>query len=64
MTFESVQRRYENDIDFHAMVDALEAAIEHLQLTPSELREAAMYAAIRHERRRPSVHSTDEDVPF
>lgn len=52
MSMDSVQRRYENDINFHAMVDAMEAAIEQLQLTPSEMREAAMYAATRHEQRR------------
>ncbi len=56
MSFDSVQRRYENDVNFHTMVDAMEAAIEHLQLTPSEMRDAAMYAAVRHESRRSSVY--------
>ena len=35
MSMDSVQQRYENDVNFHTMVDALEAAIEQLQLTPS-----------------------------
>lgn len=44
--------RYHNDMAFRAMVDSLSYAIDTLQLTPSEVREAAMYACIRYEERR------------
>lgn len=49
MTFE---QRYNSDPTLHAIVDMMSAAIERLQLTPSEMREAAIFACIRVEQRR------------
>lgn len=48
-----VRERYENDPVFHRYVDMMRMAIQELHLTPSELREAAMLAAIIEEERRP-----------
>jgi hypothetical protein len=47
-----IEDRYRNDVAFHAMVDALRGAIETLQLSPSEVREAAMFACYMTEMRR------------
>ncbi len=47
----SVEERYHRDPMFHSVVTALEAAIMNLNLTPTEIREAATYAAIRVESR-------------
>ncbi len=41
--------RYQNDSHFHALVDLMESYIHAAQFTPSELREAAMLAAIRYD---------------
>ncbi|AKU93350.1 hypothetical protein AKJ09_00082 [Labilithrix luteola] len=49
-----------NDSTFHAVVDTLEKLIHDLQLTPSEVREAAMYACVRVESRR----TVPMPVPF
>jgi len=49
---QSVEQRYYTDAKFHTLVDMMEKAINECQFTPSELREAAVYAAIRHEERR------------
>ena len=38
---------YNNDPAFHALVKALVNMIEKLELTPMEIRQAAMYAAYR-----------------
>lgn len=47
--FKKLEERYRNDATFHAMVNALYQQIELLNLTPSEIREAAMFAAIKFE---------------
>lgn len=57
----TAEERYERDPMFHAVVDSLEAAIHNLNLTPTEIREAAMLAALRYERRRPSAYLVNED---
>ena len=41
--------RYLNDPAFHALVQMIEAQIEHGQFTPSEIREALMFAQLRNE---------------
>lgn len=41
-----------NDVAFRAVVDGLIATILHLELTPAEVREAAVYACIRVEEMR------------
>jgi hypothetical protein len=48
-----IEERFEHDASFHALVTVLEAAVLNLELSASELREAAMYAAYRVEMRRP-----------
>jgi hypothetical protein len=45
----TVEERYLNDSEFHNLVDLLETMIRRYQFTPSEIREAAMFAAIRYE---------------
>lgn len=44
--------RYQRDDHFHALVDMLESCIHAARYTPTELREAAMLAAIRYEMHR------------
>lgn len=46
--------RYHNDPVFHAVVDSMQKILIDLQLTPGELRDAAMYAAYLVEMRRPN----------
>lgn len=45
------RERYNHDPHFHQLVDLLESFIERAEFTPSELREAAILAAINHEYR-------------
>jgi hypothetical protein len=52
-SFDRVGERYQNDATFHAAVDMLQSLILDLQLSPSEIREAAMFACYRVEMRRP-----------
>lgn len=51
-TLGRMYERYENDATFRSVVDALERLVTEVQLTPSEVREAAMFACIRIEERR------------
>lgn len=51
---QSIEYRYNNDPMVKALVDSLVSAIMNLQLTPSEIRECAMLAAIRYEQSRPT----------
>ena len=46
------QEKYCNDPQYKMLVDTLWSLIEKAQFTPSEIREAAMDAAIRHEQTR------------
>ena len=41
--------RYRDDPTYHAMVDMLTSVIATLEMTPVEVREAAIYACIRYE---------------
>lgn len=45
----SIKDRYNNDAQIRALVDYLTQAIDKLQFTPTEIREAAMLAAIHYE---------------
>jgi hypothetical protein len=47
----SPERRYQHDAVFHNLVDTLVQAIENCDYTPTEIREAAVLAAIIHEER-------------
>ena len=46
------REKFENDPDYRALVLTLECYIERALFTPSELREAAVFACIRYEQRR------------
>jgi hypothetical protein len=43
------EERYRDDPTYHAMVDMLTSVIARLEMTPSEVRECAVYACIRYE---------------
>ena len=49
MNYKKLRDRYETDIQFHQLVDTLMVMIEKCQLSPSEIRQAAMFAAIKFE---------------
>lgn len=51
----SMEDRMRHDPQFHHLVKVMEGAIEQLQLTPSEVRAAAMLATIRVEQRNPVI---------
>ena len=46
------EEKYTNDPEYRRLVDSLEQLVEMGRFTPSELREACVYAAIRYEMRR------------
>ena len=48
------EQRYYNDPMFARVVDTLYGLVVDCQLTPSEIREAAMLACIKYEMHRPS----------
>jgi hypothetical protein len=54
-TLQRLEDRYRNDATFHTLVDMLTQLIENMQLSASEVREAAMYAVYRQEMRRPGL---------
>jgi hypothetical protein len=45
----SPRERYANDPVFHKLVDTMIGAIMQCQYTPSEMRDAALFASIRYE---------------
>ncbi len=45
------QEKYLNDPSFKQLVDMIEYGIEKLQFTPSEVREAALLAALHYDQR-------------
>lgn len=47
--FKELEHRFNNDAVFNHLVTALEALIQNLELSPSEVRDAAMFAVIRFE---------------
>jgi hypothetical protein len=46
MPFDRARERYMHDPQFRALVDSLQASALRLELTPSEIREAATFACI------------------
>ncbi len=58
MIIDRVEQRYQNDVEFRTVVDMLQSLVLKLQMTPREIREAAPFACILIERRRPPVGST------
>lgn len=49
MNRQSAEERYRYDAAFHRLVDFMTDSYLNLQFTPSEMREAAVFAAIRAE---------------
>ena len=47
------EQKYMYDPDYHMLVDLLESFIYRNQYTPSEMREAAMFACIKYEMNQP-----------
>ncbi len=47
------EQKYMSDPDYHMLVDLLESFIHRNQYTPSEMREAAMFACIKYEMNQP-----------
>ena len=45
----TAEGKYQDDPNYRRMVDYMEALIHQAQYTPSEIREAAVYACIRYE---------------
>jgi len=58
MPIDRVRERYDRDTMFRYLVDSMTACVLRLELTPSELREAAVLACIRAEERHPRPFST------
>jgi hypothetical protein len=58
------EQRYLHDAEFKALVDMVHSMIDRLQYTPSEIRDAAMLAAIHYEMRqcRPSFVERKGDI--
>jgi hypothetical protein len=63
----AADKKYLSDPTFHKVVDSLYSLLGYYQVTPSELREAAILAATMHEARRihPLFHkmAEAEDIP-
>ena len=53
MPIDRLRERYDHDNEFRIVVDTLMGIILKLELTPSEVREAAMFACMRVEERFP-----------
>lgn len=49
MNYRNLDDRFNNDPVFHQVVMNLQMLIQKLQLTPSEVREAAVFACMRQE---------------
>jgi hypothetical protein len=52
---QTMEHRYNNDPQIHALVDSMEYSIHNLQFTPSENRECAMLAAIHYEQKKQPI---------
>ena len=59
----TIEERFQTDTVFRTCVQMLEGIIERLEMTPSEIRECAMYACMRIEMRKPiSFRISREDA--
>lgn len=54
--------RYHNDAPFKRLVDTIEAFIRLAEFTPSEIREAALLAQLRHEMKNPCTISLSREM--
>lgn len=55
MNYEDAERRYMTDAVFHHFVDSMVRAIDNLEMSPGEMRAAAVFAEIMHRRTRPML---------
>lgn len=53
MTFEEAAKRYRDDAAFNVCVNAMVRAIEELQMSPGEMRQAAVFAEYVYQERNP-----------
>jgi hypothetical protein len=53
------KEKYLNDPEYRALVDMMENFIERAQFTPSEMREAAVFACVNYEMRRTHMKFDD-----
>jgi hypothetical protein len=60
MMFDEARRRYLTDPVFNRMVDTMVQAIDALQMSPGEMREAAVFAELLHHERRPPFIAAKE----
>ncbi len=56
------EEKYRTDANFAQLVNTIEAALHNAVYTPSEVREAAIYACIRYELTRPMQYVVPADV--
>lgn len=54
--------RYHNDPVFHQLVDTMYSMIVNLKTTPTEIREAAMFAQLKFEMENPRPITISEDL--
>ena len=60
--YDEIRRRYETDPVFHQFVDSMYCAIDSLCLAPSELRQAAMLAAVMWQERHGSLAAIEMEL--
>lgn len=59
--YDKCRARYENDAMYRSVVDALKVLILNLEMSPSEVRETAIFACILvEERRMPKPYTREE----
>ena len=59
---QSAESRYENDPAFHTLVDIIYKWVVENQYTPSEVRDAAMLAALHYEMYYARTHSVVPNI--
>lgn len=62
MNLRTIEDRYRNDGAFYSLVKNMEMMIENLHFTPSEVREAAVYACLMVETRNPRPMNISKDL--
>jgi hypothetical protein len=58
---DDARQKYLNDIWFHNMVDAIYAVLVEAQMTPHEVRQAAVFACTKYEMERPLEEAGKEE---
>ena len=63
MYIDDVRIKYVHDPQFHRMVDVIYSVLAEAQMTPSEVRQAAIFACTKYEMERPdSTHFFDKEL--